>query len=495
MQRRRTGGILVHPTSFPGQHGIGDLGPAAIAFIEFLSDSGMGLWQVLPLNPTGYGDSPYQGFSAFAGNPYLISPEELYADGLLSSEDLGECPEFPDGYVDFGRVIPWKRELLVRAHARLGKVPALQEAFEAFRAGAGWLEDYAIFMALKDAHTGAAWVDWSAEYRQRDPQAMAELRAGQPDAIERHAFGQFLFFRQWAKLREFAAGRGVKIIGDIPIYVSHDSADVWAHPEFFALDETGRPTVVAGVPPDYFSKYGQLWGNPIYRWERLARDGFAWWIERMRATLESVDFIRLDHFRGFAGYWEVPANEETAVNGRWVPGPGAALFTALEEALGPLPVIAEDLGEITPDVIELRDRFGFPGMKILQFGFSGDPDHEFLPHTYPENCVAYTGTHDNETALGWYRNAEESHKRFARKYLKSDGREIYWDLIARLWESPARMVLAQLQDFLGVGDEGRMNYPSRPSGNWQWRFGKHDLTKALEDRVRRLSERTLRMAV
>ncbi|MBI3158539.1 MAG: 4-alpha-glucanotransferase [Chloroflexi bacterium] len=495
MNSDRSGGILVHPTSFPGKFGIGDIGPNAFEFIDFLSASGMGLWQVLPLNPTGYGDSPYQSFSAFAGNPYIISPEALHEDGLISRADLANHPDFHADRVDFGAVIPWKTQLLNIAYSNFHARRLLQEEFESFvKDERSWLADYAVFIALKEKFGGAPWVDWPPEFRERDAQALSNFGDKNAADVMRHSFIQFLFFQQWKKLREYARANNVRIIGDIPIYVAHDSSDVWGNPELFELDDVGKPTVLAGVPPDYFSKFGQLWGNPIYRWGKLAERDYDWWKARVRAALNTVDVIRLDHFRGFAGYWEVPAGELTAVRGRWVPGPGAALFAALEQDMGKLPIIAEDLGEITPDVIELREQFGFPGMKILQFGFSGDPDHEFLPHMYPENCVAYTGTHDNETAVGWYQNATEENRQTAREYLGADGKEIHWALIEALWASPARLVLAQMQDFLGVGDAGRMNFPSAPAGNWQWRFHAGMLTDRLADRVRKLGERTGRLS-
>jgi 4-alpha-glucanotransferase len=488
MKFERSAGILLHPTSLPAAHGIGDLGPAAYRWVEWLSEAGCKLWQVLPLSPTGYGDSPYQCFSAFAGNPYLISPDFLLRDGWLHSNDLIEKTDWPPERVDYGRLIPWKLNLLERAYRRFASDPGPARAdFEHFCArNAAWLEDFALFMALKEAHGGGSWDGWPAPVRQREPSALAAAAERHADALRRFKFYQFLFFRQWTDLRAFANRRGVRIIGDIPIFVAYDSADVWAHPDLFYLDAQGRPTVVAGVPPDYFSPTGQLWGNPLYRWDVHKGTGYQWWLARLRAVLEMVDIIRLDHFRGFAGYWEVPAGETTAVNGRWAAGPGADFFEALQQNLGDLPLLAEDLGEITPDVVELRDRFGLPGMKILQFAFTG-PDNPFLPHHYTPHCVVYTGTHDNDTARGWYESAPESEKDFARRYLGIDGNNFAWDLIRTAWRSVAVFALAPMQDFLNLGTEARMNFPSRLGGNWEWRMPEAALTSPLQQALRDLN--------
>ncbi|MEA3351651.1 MAG: 4-alpha-glucanotransferase, partial [Chloroflexota bacterium] len=400
MKFKRSSGILLHPTSLPGSYGIGDIGPEAHAWIDFLAAAGSSLWQVLPLGPTGYGDSPYQCFSAFAGNPYIISPEMLMSDGLLFPHEADALHSLPQGSVNFGAVIPLKLKLLEQAYKRFreGLFPQLEKDFETFTTTeSNWLDDFAVFMAIKEAHDGHPWVDWPAPFRDRDPKALKEFCQSHNNDIERHALWQFLFFRQWKSLRSHARKNGVQIIGDIPIFVAHDSADVWANPDLFYLDAAGQPTVIAGVPPDYFSPTGQRWGNPLYRWDTHAQDGYSWWLDRFRAVLSLVDIVRLDHFRGFAGYWEIPAEEETAVKGRWVPGPGVDFIEAVQADLGALPIIAEDLGEITPDVIELRDRFNLPGMKILVFAFDGDADNDFLPHNYNPNCVVYTGTHDNDT--------------------------------------------------------------------------------------------------
>jgi 4-alpha-glucanotransferase len=489
MAFERASGILLHPTSLPSPDGIGDLGPQAYRWIDFLAEAGCSLWQVLPLGPTGYGDSPYQCFSAFAGNPYLISPEALLADGLLIKKDLSDRPKFPIDRVDYGAVIPWKLTLLDRAfaHFQAKATNPLRQDFAAFQSEAAhWLDDFALFMALKEAHHGAAWGEWPAPLRQREAQALAQAKKTYAGAIQRHAFRQFLFFRQWSALRQYAASKEIKIIGDIPIFVAYDSADAWSHPDLFYMDDQGQPTVVAGVPPDYFSVTGQLWGNPLYRWDVHAQSGYAWWLDRIRAMLQQVDIIRVDHFRGFAGYWEVPFGMPTAEIGEWKPGPGKAFFHMLQQQLGDLPIIAEDLGVITPDVEDMRDSFDLPGMRILQFGFT-DPDNSFLPHLYPTNCVVYTGTHDNDTVLGWYQTAPEVEREFCRKYLDTDVRDLSWDMLRAVWASVADMALAPMQDVLSLGPEARMNYPGKESGNWGWRMPIDALSDSLRDRLAELN--------
>jgi len=462
----RSSGILLHPTSLPGPYGIGDLGPAAHAWVEVLARVRQSWWQVLPLGPTGYGDSPYQSFSTFAGNLNLLSPDLLIRDGLISGDDVGG-PSFPADHVDYAAVEPFKLGLVRRTweNFRGGRATHLKPAFDQFAEDKrDWLGDYARFMAIKDAHGGAPWFDWPAELRRRD--------AGKSvtgDAAAANQFGQFLFFRQWNDLRRHAHEKGVRIIGDVPIFVAPDSADVWANPDSYLLDGKLRPSVVAGVPPDYFSKTGQLWGNPHYNWEAMRKTGYAWWVARMRATLEMVDVVRLDHFRGFLAAWQVPAGEKTAVVGEWVPGPEADLFARLKRELGDLPLIAEDLGEITPDVFALRDQLGLPGMKILQFAFD-KPTNPFLPHNYPANCVAYTGTHDNDTTRGWYATAPEVEKDYFRRYTGRDGADVSWDLIRLAWASVADLAIAPLQDVLDLGTEARMNLPGTAQGNWKWRM-------------------------
>jgi 4-alpha-glucanotransferase len=490
MTSSRSSGVLLHPTSLPGRWGIGDLGAPAYAFVDFLHTAGQQLWQIMPLGPTGYGDSPYQGFSAFAGNPLLISLDQLRADGLLEEEDLAESPGFSDWAVDYGAVIGFKIPLLRRSFERFqaGATPELRQEVAAFRAGnRAWLEDYALFAALKQAHEGANWNTWEPGAAQRQPDALLRWRQELAEPIGFHAYMQFQFFRQWGRLKEYANQRGVRIIGDIPIFVAYDSADVWANPELFFLDETGQPTVVAGVPPDYFSATGQLWGNPLYRWDVLAQQGYGWWIERFRTAFTLVDIVRLDHFRGFAAYWEVPASEETAINGRWVDGPGAALFEAVRARLGDLPIIAEDLGLITPDVNELRDQLGFPGMKVLQFAFGGGPDDPYLPHNYEPHSVVYTGTHDNDTTTGWWNTVMPHERTHAQIYMGRDGSDISWDLIRLALASVAEMAVIPLQDVLAFGSEARMNTPGRASGNWSWRYTPDQLGQPLIDRLRMLT--------
>ena len=490
MKFERAAGILLHPTSLPGPYGIGDIGPMAYRWLNFLADSECSKWQILPLGPTGYGDSPYQCFSAFAGNPYLISPEALLNEGLLYPEDVSDIPNFPGERVDFGALIPWKLALLDRAHQRFEEWASdeLRADLAAFRQlEAAWLEDFALFMAIKEEHGGAPWVTWSPELRDREHQALDQARRRLELAIQRQVFRQYTFFRQWGSLRAEANRLGIQIIGDIPIFVAHDSADVWAHPDLFYLNPDGRPNSVAGVPPDYFSPTGQLWGNPLYRWGVHKQNGYAWWIERFRAVLQQVDIVRLDHFRGFAGYWKVSGKAKTAVKGRWVRGPGRDFLLAVRSALGNLPIIAEDLGVITPDVVKLRDGFGLPGMKILQFAFEGGPPDPFLPHNYPQNCVVYTGTHDNDTALGWYERVNEDARTFYHRYLDRDGTQVSWDMIRACWASVAVYALAPMQDFIELDNSGRMNYPGNPSGNWTWRMSEGAMNDELARRIRELN--------
>ncbi len=482
----RSSGILLHPTSLPSPFGIGDLGPEAYKFVDFLVEAGQSLWQVLPLGPTGYGDSPYASYSAFAGNTLLVSPERLVDEGLLISVD----PEPRFGRIDYGFAHQLKADLLRRAYENFND-PDLRSDFDAFtRQQAHWLDDYALFRALKDEHGGAAWPDWDDS---------ASVRARVAPQVEAQKFYQFLFFRQWFALKKYANERGVKIIGDFPIFVAHDSADVWTNPDQFKLDKDGKPLVVAGVPPDYFSSTGQLWGNPLYNWERMRADGFKWWIERVRATFAMVDIARVDHFRGFAASWEIPGGDTTAERGRWVETPGRELFTSIREALGELSIIAEDLGVITPDVVALRDELGFPGMRVLQFGFGGgDPKNIDLPHNYVPNVVAYTGTHDNDTTVGWFNSvagegstrtekqiAEE--RQFCLDYVNTGGYQIHWDFIRCVWASVANIAIAPLQDVLGLGSEARMNLPNSNDGNWGWRFEAGALTGEHVERLKGLT--------
>ena len=498
----RTAGILLHPTSLPGPYGIGDLGPEAISFLDFLHETGQGLWQVLPLGPTGYGDSPYQCFSAFAGNPLLVSLDRLRDEGLVSDADLRKRPDFPEREVDFGPVIEFRRPLLAKAFAAFERKAGAgrREALASFAEGhAAWLRDFALFMALKRANGGGAWSTWDRALVNREEAALARARKELAREVREVEFEQWLFFEQWADLRGQARERGIRILGDIPIFVAQDSADVWANPGIFHLAADGRPSFQAGVPPDYFSATGQLWGNPLYRWDALARTGYAWWIDRFRAVLALVDLVRLDHFRGFEAYWEVPGDAETAVDGRWAKGPGAPLFEALRAALGDLPIVAEDLGVITPEVEALRDGFGFPGMAILQFAFGADAHaNDFLPHNYPRNKVVYTGTHDNDTVVGWWKagvgdstrtadQVEREHER-ALAYCGGDGSDIHWDFLRTLFVSVADTAVVPLQDVLGAAAEARMNLPGRGSGNWRWRFAAADLTPAVRKRLRAITD-------
>ncbi len=488
--------------SLPGEFGIGDLGPEAELFIQFLADSGQRLWQVLPLGPTGYGDSPYQCFSVFAGNTLLISPARLVDMNLLEEEDVKEHPPFNHERIEYGPVREFKNKLLKKAYDRFSLHPdtELLAGFEKFcNAKESWLDDWALYRALKNSHEDKPWYEWEPELAKRDESALDRARAALIDEIKAQKFYQYLFFSQWAAIRKLCRERGIAIIGDVPIFVAHDSVDVWANPELFKLDETGNPRVVAGVPPDYFSKTGQLWGNPIYDWERMRHDDFSWWVERIRASFEMFDVVRLDHFRGFIAAWEVPFENETAEHGQWVNAPGRQLFSVLRRVLGDIPIIVEDLGMITPEVEALRDDFGFPGMRILQFAFGGDSHNIHLPHRYINNSIVYTGTHDNDTTRGWFaslkvRKITEANAHLKRtrehclKYLNSNGKEIHWDMIRAALASVADLAITPMQDVLGLGSEGRMNLPATESGNWDWRFKHGLLTARLSDRLREWCE-------
>ena len=468
----RSSGVLLHVTSLPGPHGIGDLGPAAHAWVDLLADSGQAWWQILPLGPTGYGNSPYQCFSAFAGNPNLISLEQLEDEGLLSKVPSESPSEGARARVDYDQVRPFKEAATATAwqrfHARATADAA--DEFHAFtRRSADWLEPFALFVAIKESQGGRPWWEWPEELREYDPRAIAHAAREFASQIELHRFRQFLFFRQWKQLKERARRRGIRIIGDIPIFIASDSADAWSRPELFQLDENRRPRAVAGVPPDYFSKTGQLWGNPLYDWPRHEATGFAWWIDRLKANLELVDLVRLDHFRGFEACWSVPGGDQTAERGQWLPGPGAALFHALHSALGHLPLIAEDLGVITPPVDALRQQFDLPGMRVLQFAFGGAQEDRFFPHNYEQNTVVYTGTHDNETTRGWYENLTAEERSFLQRYAPHDEQEAVWTLIRLAWSSVADLAVVPLQDVLDLGNEARMNLPGTLGENWNWR--------------------------
>jgi 4-alpha-glucanotransferase len=492
MRFPRASGIILHPTSLPDTPGIGDLGDAAYRFVDFLAAAGQRYWQVLPLGPTGYGDSPYQCFSAFAGNPLLISPQQLITEGLLEHEQMAPAPSPDVSRVDFGQVIPWKRALLAASFVRFRShaSSAQQADFARFcQDEARWIDDFTLFMALKDSHGGAPWWEWERPLRVRQAAALQKATARLADTMTFHRYQQWLFFHQWQALKTYATAQDVHIIGDIPIFAARDSADVWAHPHLFHLDGEGNPTIVAGVPPDYFSATGQLWGNPLYRWDVMKETGYAWWIERFRSIFRLVDVARVDHFRGFEAYWTVPADEETAIRGKWIQGPGADFFQSVLGALGDLPIIAEDLGFITPGVTALRDQFAFPGMKVLQFAFGTDGRNPYLPHNYQPNCVVYTGTHDNDTSIGWFqRSSTEQERAFVCQYLRRDGSDIAWDLIHLAWMSVADTAIAPLPDFLCLGSAARMNLPGTFGNNWQWRCPPDALSNDLATALRALTD-------
>ena len=522
----RASGLLLHPTSLPSPFGIGDLGPQAYAFVEFMAAAKQKLWQILPLGPTGYGNSPYLCYSAIAGNPLLISPEGLRDKGWISNQDLDDYPYLPGDRVDFDQIIALKFPLFKKAFEafKVDPDPVLEvpqedeaepeeesaedgedlteeiveeiitnlEKFETFCAeNKDWLDDYALFMAIKEHQPDCAWNEWEAGLAKRASAAIAQAREEYADAIAFQKFLQFVFYDQWGALKEFANENGVEIFGDIPIYVAFDSADVWANPELFCLEEkTGEAALMAGVPPDYFSETGQLWGNPVYNWEALEKTGYQWWIDRIRHNLALMDWVRIDHFRGFESFWAVPHGEETAINGEWLPGPGAALFEAVNGALGQLPVIAEDLGIITPEVEALRDQFDFPGMKILHFAFDSGHGNAYLPHNYSNpNCVVYTGTHDNDTTVGWFSERSPEDQGRVHHYLGYVGPSgIHWDLIRLAFSSVARWAIVPLQDCFGLGSVDRMNTPGLAEGNWMWRCHEGALTSELGDRLRDLGQ-------
>jgi 4-alpha-glucanotransferase len=493
MKFPRCSGILMHPTSFPGRFGIGDLGDAAYEFVDFLVDAGQSYWQVLPLSPTGYGDSPYQGLSAFAGNPMLINPERLVEAGYLTREDPERLPYFPDDKVDFGPVIYHKTRLLHQAFVnfQVGKLGRQRDAFQRFcEEQARWLDDFSLFMALKEAHDLRPWHEWEPELVRREPEALAAARESLAAEIEEQKFRQWLFFEQWLALKNYANDQGIRMIGDIPIFMAEDSADVWSNTDLFHFDEDLRPTVVSGVPPDYFSETGQLWGHPLYRWGVMADRGYAWWIDRFRMAFTQADVVRIDHFRGFYNYWEVPAGAKTAVNGRWLYGPGRDLFHTVTDALGEVAIIAEDLGDFDTEsragVDALQQEFGYPGMKVVQFAFSTGPTDPFLPHNYATpDWAVYTGTHDNDTVVGWYEaSSTEDERDYARKYLGRDASDLAWDMIRLAWSSVANTAMTTTQDLLSLGHDARMNTPSTLGPpNWCWRLRSGALSDGIARRL------------
>ena len=489
----RASGILLHVTSLPSAYGIGDLGPAAFAWVDRLHDAGQSWWQVLPLGPTGHGDSPYQPLSSFAGNDLLLSPDGLVEDGLLEERDSAGHA-FPATTVAYEEVVPFKARLLETAWRRFreGARQDLRPTLARFcRDNARWLDDYALFRALKDRYGGAGYLKWPLELIRRVPGALARARRELANRIDMVRFGQFLLFHQAERLRRYARGKGVRVIGDLPFFVSPDSSDVWANPELFLLDEERRCRVVGGVPPDYFSAEGQLWGNPVYDWDALRRTRYRWWIDRLRALLGYVDVVRLDHFRAFQAAWHVPADAPTARVGQWVPGPGDAFFKAVRRRLGALPFIAEDLGLITPDVYALRDRFGLPGTRVLQFAFDGEPDNPYLPEHYVPNTVVYTGTHDNPTTRGWFASLPDGERQILSEYLDRrdlGDADVTPALIRLGWSSVAALAIAPLQDVLNLGEEARMNVPGRADGNWRWRIPDDALSVPVLERLAELTE-------
>ena len=497
MPFRRSSGILLHPTSLPSPFGIGNLGHAARRFVDFLSTAGQSYWQVLPLGPTGYGHSPYQGLSAFAGNPMLIDLEQLVRLGHLTEDDLAHRPDFPDAVVDFDAVVPYKSQLLDRAYGQFrAAAPESQHvAFRAFCADHGhWLEDFALFMALRQSYNGRSWQTWEPGIAARKPAALSNARGALYDEIEKQRYWQWLFFQQWTDVKSYAHRNDVAIIGDIPIFVALDSADVWANPHLFKLDQDLEPTVVSGVPPDFFSETGQLWGHPLYRWDLMAENGYAWWISRFQMAFTQADVMRIDHFRGFYNYWAVPADADTAAKGEWRHGPGADLFDAVTRELGDVDIIAEDLGDFDTEsraaVDALEAQFGYPGMKVLQFAFGSGPSDPFLPHNYAPEYVAYTGTHDNDTVVGWYeRTSRPEEQEYALRYMDSDGSEIGWDFVRLAWSSVANTAMTTAQDLLGLGNEARLNLPGTVgSHNWTWRFREGALTTAIAHKLRQMTE-------
>ncbi|MBI3902477.1 MAG: 4-alpha-glucanotransferase [Nitrosomonadales bacterium] len=489
MRFPRSSGILLHPTSLPGPYGSGDFGISAYHFVDWLASAGQKMWQILPLGGIGPGNSPYMSSSAFAGNVLLIDLDDLHTQGWLTTDDLLPDPGFKAQKVNYGVVHQYRMDKLrIAADRFIADKQHYHAEFEAFCAAEqSWLDDYALFMALADKFNWQDWGSWEPSLARREKKALLKAAAELAGEIEFWNFCQWCFFRQWRKLKRYANERGIQIVGDIPIFIAYQSAEVWARQELFELGDDHQPTVIAGVPPDYFSATGQRWGNPLYRWQAHEQEGYAWWIQRLRKKIELVDIVRIDHFRGFAGYWEIPASEQTAMNGRWMPGPGEKLFNAIQGALGTLPIIAEDLGVVTPDVVALLERFNLPGMRILQFAFGGGNDNPYLPHNYKNNTVVYGGTHDNDTAIGWFDAAPQRERTFACKYLRTDGKEINWDLIHAASESVADIAIHPFQDILGLGSEHRMNLPGKPEGYWEWRFTWEQVEAAHSEKLYEIS--------
>ncbi|MCF7857723.1 MAG: 4-alpha-glucanotransferase [Candidatus Cloacimonetes bacterium] len=490
MKFKRSSGILLHITSLPGKFGIGDLGKSAYEMVDFLADAKQKLWQILPTGPTGFGNSPYQTYSAFAGNPLFIDLDKLVESNLLSKGDLEHDLVFVQGKVDFDQVRKFKASKLEIAYQNFDVND--QQFIKFIAQESFWLNDFAFFMALKEHFDDQPWIEWKEEIKVRQKTAINEYQKLLQTRINYYKFCQFVFFAHWQALRKYANDKGVKIIGDIPIFVSSDSSDAWSNPEIFQFDEHHSPIKVAGVPPDYFSETGQLWGNPLYDWKMLEQQNFEWWIQRFKAIQKLVDIVRVDHFRGFVSYWAVPAGNDTAIEGSWEKALGDKLFTALRSELGELPIIAEDLGIITPEVAALRDAFDLPGMKILQFAFDSDLKNEYLPHNYSENCVAYTGTHDNDTVLGWFLSSPPGRKDFVKNYIKREDFNICCEMIKLAWMSKANIAIAPLQDFLCLDNKARMNTPGTTQGNWQWKLENEQLTPDLANNIKAITQQSSR---
>ncbi len=485
----RASGVLMHITSLPGPYGIGSMGQYGKQFIDFLKDAGQCYWQILPIGPTGYGNSPYQAFSAFAGNPFIIDIEQLLESGYITLKQIASY-NFEDDIekINYDKIITQKIALLKECYKTF-KASYDDGSLEAFKKTHHWVNEYSLFMALKENYNQQQWQDWPEAYRLREESALNRFRHEHADEIEFWVFLQWIFFKQWSDLKEYANRCGVEIIGDMPIYVSSDSSDTWAHPELFYFDKKSNPIAVSGCPPDAFSKTGQLWGNPLYDWAQNEANGFKWWIKRMQSSMEIYDVIRIDHFRGFESYWEIPAGDETAENGHWVKGPGMKLFKAIHEVIPSMRIIAEDLGFLTQDVIDLVEESGYPGMKVLQFAFDSREESDYLPHNYNNHCIVYTGTHDNDTVMGWFDSAAPEDVAMAKKYLTLTKEEGYhWGYIRGAWSSVAKVAIAPMQDFLGLGSEHRMNIPSTIGGNWEWRVKEDDLSDVLAKRIRQLTK-------
>ena len=493
MTSNRKAGILLHITSLPNKYGIGDLGSNAYNFVDFLEEAGQKLWQILPIGPTGYGDSPYSCFSAFAGNHLFISPEQLLKEGLLNDDDLSDTPEFSNSKTEYNKVKDFKKTLFKKAFEKFAFAEhKLKNSFDKFcYENAFWLDDYVFYMSLKDSHNGDEWSKWEEGLTKRDISEMKKWSEKLKDEISFHKFVQFLFTHQWYKLKDYANSKDIKIVGDVPIFIAYDSSDLWGNKRLFTVENDGEPITIAGVPPDYFSPTGQLWGNPLFKWKEMEKSNFDWWVKRVRHQLKYIDILRIDHFRGFDAFWEIPGDAPTAENGKWVKGPGAKLFETLKEELGELPIIAEDLGVITKSVNELRNKFNFPGMNILQFAFGEGMETRFLPHNIKENSVVYTGTHDNDTTRGYFekeKNNDNNINSHAQEYLNYYGDDIAQELIRVAYSSSADIVVIPMQDVLNLGSKARMNFPGALGGNWQWRFTWEQITTDLAPKYKRLTK-------